>query len=70
MGEAGQCAKCKGRFLDSLGFGMAQGGPGRGGVVCKWGRWGAGWGWDGGCVWGSRGTVRVQAEVVVLLGQG
>ena len=40
------------------------------GVVCKWGRWGAGWGWDGGCVWGSRGTVRVQAEVVVLLGQG
>ena len=23
-----------------------------------------------GCVWGSRGTVRVQAEVVVLLRQG
>lgn len=36
----------------------------------RWGRWGAGVGvgWDG-CVWGSRGMVRVQAEVVLLAEQ-
>lgn len=32
-------------------------------------RGGGGGGWDG-CVWGSRGMVRVQAEVVLLVEQG
>lgn len=27
------------------------------------------WGWDG-CMWGSRGTVRLQAEVGGALGAG
>ena len=73
MGGGGRPASgtdAKAGSLTRVGFGTAQGGAGRGGRAgcVEMGEAGR-WGWDG-CMWGSRGTVRLQAEVGVLLGQG
>lgn len=71
-GRQASATNAKAGSWTRLGFGMAQGGtgPGEEGGCADGGGAERGGGGMMGCVWGSRGTVRVQAEVVVLLRQG